>query len=85
MTSRSITIAGFATLLVVFGVLELAARTHRVPLPTIDQAFGAVMRRPIGRITVFFVWFWFGWHFLARSRGRRRRVGGVRSGQEIAP
>jgi hypothetical protein len=53
-------------LLVVFGVLELAARTRRVPLPTIDQAFGAVMRRPTGRITVFFVWFWFGWHFLAR-------------------
>ena len=66
MTSRFITIAGFAALLVVLGVLELAARTRRIPLPTIDQAFGAVMRRPIGRMTVFFVWFWFGWHFLAR-------------------
>ena len=66
MSSRSITVAGFALLLVVFGVLEVAARTRRIPLPSIDQAFGAVMRRPIGRMTVFFVWFWFGWHFFAR-------------------
>jgi hypothetical protein len=66
MTSRSITIAGFALLLVVFGVLELAARIRRIPLPTLDQAFGAVMRRPVGRMVVLFVWFWFGWHFLAR-------------------
>ena len=66
MTSHTLTAAGFAAILTVMVVLELAARTGRVGIPTVDQAFGAVMRRPVGRVVVFSLWFWFGWHFLAR-------------------
>lgn len=66
MTSREITVIGFAAILSVFVTFEVLARTGRASIPTLDQAFGAIMRRPVGRITVFVVWFWFGWHFLAR-------------------
>jgi hypothetical protein len=35
-------------------------------VPSAGAVVGQVMRQRSGRVAVFIVWFWFGWHFLAR-------------------
>ena len=66
MTSRGVTIAGFMALLGVALAAELLARARRIDLPRFGATVGHVMRRPSGRAAVLGVWFWLGWHFLAR-------------------
>jgi hypothetical protein len=66
VNSRDVTIAGFVVLLSLAGVLELLARHERVRLPTVAQTLRAVRSRRGGPLLLFVVWFWFGWHFLAR-------------------
>jgi uncharacterized protein DUF6186 len=66
MTSRSLTIAGFALILAVAAGLDVLARSGRVALPSIEQTLTRVRRSNRGRIVLLCVWFWLGWHFLAR-------------------
>ncbi len=66
MTSRDITIIGFTLILMTGALLEVLARAGRVARPTLDQTITRVMRSPRGRIAMLSLWFWFGWHFLAR-------------------
>jgi hypothetical protein len=66
MTSRDVTVLGFAVILTASATLEVLARTGRIELPTIDQTITRFMRSPGGRIAMLSLWFWFGWHFLAR-------------------
>ena len=66
MTSRMITIIGFAVFILIGIGLQAWAATGRSKLPTVGTVLGAINRKPLGRATLLFVWFWFGWHFLAR-------------------
>jgi hypothetical protein len=66
MSSHDITELGFAMILTVGATLEVLARANRIGLPTIDQTITRVMRSPGGRIGMLSLWFWLGWHFLAR-------------------
>ena len=66
MTSSELTAAGFGLILAVAAAVELLAHARRISLPTIDQTLARVRRSPRGRVAVLFVWFWLGWHFLAR-------------------
>jgi Family of unknown function (DUF6186) len=67
MTSRELTIACFALVLAVAATLEVLARAGWLALPTLDETFAAARRRSVGKVITFIVWFWFGWHFLARG------------------
>ena len=67
MSTRALTIIGFVTFLLVAAVMEVVARTGWTRLPTLDAVFAAARRSPLGRTITFVVWFWFGWHFLARG------------------
>ena len=66
MTSRSITIVGFLVIILIAIGLQAWASTGRSRLPTVPTLLGAINRRPVGRAALLFVWFWCGWHFLAR-------------------
>lgn len=66
MTSRGVTIVGFAAVLVLAAAAEILARARRIDLPHFGATVGHVMRRPGGRAAVLGIWFWLGWHFLAR-------------------
>lgn len=63
---RVVTIAGFVLLFAVAGAAVLLARIRRDRWATFAEALSAVIRRRSVRVVVLFVWFWLGWHFLAR-------------------
>lgn len=67
MSTRAFTIIGFAAFLTIAAGMEVVARTGWTRLPTLDAVFAAARRSPLGRVIAFVVWFWFGWHFLARG------------------
>lgn len=64
--TRAITIAGFVVIVVAGVVLELVARRPGTPVPRPGAVLGQAMRQRSGRVVVFIMWFWFGWHFIAR-------------------
>jgi hypothetical protein len=66
MSSRDLTVLAFAIILTTGAMLEVLARAGGIALPTIDQTITRFMRSPFGRIAMLSLWFWFGWHFLAR-------------------
>ncbi len=66
MTSRTITIIGFAGFVLIAIALQAWAATGRSRLPTVPTVLGAINRHTLGRVTLLVVWFWFGWHFIAR-------------------
>jgi hypothetical protein len=66
MTSRDITIVGFGLILIFALSRDLLVRGSRLRLPTLDEAITRTMRPALGRVAVLSVWFWLGWHFLAR-------------------
>ena len=67
VTSRSITIGGFLLLAAATVLLEVYARRPGTRVPSLAQLCGYLMRDRWGRLGVFLLWFWLGWHFLARS------------------
>lgn len=68
MTSRAVTIAGYAALFVLGAVLTVAARVRRTRLVPVGRAVRtAVSGGRAARIAVVVLWAWLGWHFLARS------------------
>ena len=67
LTSRSVTIAGFLLLAAATVLLEAYARRPGARVPSLARLCGYLMRDPWGRLGVFLLWFWLGWHFLARS------------------
>jgi hypothetical protein len=66
MTSRAITIAGFVVIGVAWIVLEVAGRSRRTAVPTFSGWLDLLMGFRYGRVGVLLVWWWLGWHFLAR-------------------
>ncbi|MFI9529826.1 DUF6186 family protein [Micromonospora rosaria] len=68
---RTIAITGFLLSLVLFAVVEWAARREGSRIPSIGDVCAYLMRYevgpvPVGRIGLLGFWWWVGWHFLAR-------------------
>lgn len=66
MTTRLITIAGFAVVIVVLAALEILGRRKSSPIPTLGQILGYAMRPRAGRFLILVGWLWLGWHFFSR-------------------
>jgi hypothetical protein len=66
MTTRQATIAGFVLVLAIGFIADALARHGRLAVPTFGHALEMVRSRPIGRVILLVVWFWLGWHFIAR-------------------
>ncbi|MEU7710491.1 DUF6186 family protein [Micromonospora chalcea] len=68
---RALAIGGFGVSIVLFAVVEWAARREGSWIPSLADVCAFVMRYevgpvPVGRIGLFGFWWWLGWHFLAR-------------------
>ena len=66
MSTRAITIAGFAIVIVAMFAFEFFARRPGSRIPTVGQWLGYLMRPRIGRVLVLLGWWWLGWHYFAR-------------------
>jgi hypothetical protein len=66
LTTRNITIAGFACLIAAMFVLEYLGRRPSSRIPTLGQCLGYLMRPRIGRALILLGWWWLGWHYFAR-------------------
>lgn len=66
MTSRAITIAGFAVVIVALVTLEILGRRNNSPIPKLGEVLGYAMRPKAGRLLILVGWLWLGWHFFAR-------------------
>ena len=66
MLTRAITIAGFVVIIAAGVALEFLARRPGSKVPSVGDVLSQVMRQRTGRVLVFVMWFWFGWHFIAR-------------------
>jgi hypothetical protein len=63
-------VIGYVIWAVLFGALfawEGLALSHISGVPTLSDAFRAIMRYPFGRWALFALWLWFGWHIFIRS------------------
>lgn len=68
MTSRTITFAGFAVILVSI-ILVAVIAAHRAHWMSLPDAFGTLKRNRVVRILVVVGWVWLGWHLFARGSG----------------
>jgi hypothetical protein len=66
-TSRTLTIAGYLLLTAAAVALDAYGRHPRTRVPSLAHLCGFVMRDKWGRIGLLLLWWWLGWHFLARS------------------
>lgn len=67
MTPRAAIIAVFAAFLLVAIAVDLVARRRPGSgVRPLSGALAAALRSPGGRVVVFGLWLWIGWHFLAR-------------------
>ena len=66
MTSRDITIAGYATFVAIAAGLQVWGSRGRSRIPTLGTVFSRAMRTRSGRIGVVAGWVWVGLHFFAR-------------------
>ena len=64
--TRAITIGGFVAVIMVAVGLHALARRPAAKVASVGDVLGHVMRQRTGRVLVFVLWFWFGWHFIAR-------------------
>lgn len=69
--TRALAIGGFVVAIALFCAVEVAARREGSKIPRLGDVCAYVMRYevgrlPVGRIGVFGLWWWMGWHFLAR-------------------
>jgi Family of unknown function (DUF6186) len=62
--SRSVTLLGYAVLVVAAGGLEVAAR--RRGSATFGDALTIVLRSRAARVAMLAAWLWLGWHLLVR-------------------
>ena len=66
MSTRTITLAGYALVAAVALAYELAGRLrHRTP--TLAEATLVLTRRPVPRALVLLGWLWLGWHLFVRG------------------
>ena len=69
MTSRLVTLVGFAAIGAAAVGLELAARLSR-RVCTFGDAFAAVARHRALRVLLLAAWLWLGWHVFVRMAWR---------------
>lgn len=68
MTSRTMTFAGYAAILLSIGVWTYVTARHTRWM-TLPDAILSVTRRRGVRILVVVGWVWLGWHLFARGSG----------------
>jgi hypothetical protein len=66
MTTRVITIAGFALVIAALIALEVTGRRPASRIPTVGEWLGYLMRPRAGRALILLGWWWLGWHYFAR-------------------
>lgn len=66
MSTRTITIIGFAAIIATFFVLEFLGRRRNTRVPALGEWLGWVMRPKAGRALIMAGWLWLGWHYFAR-------------------
>jgi hypothetical protein len=66
VSTRAVTIAGFAVVIAAMIALEFLARRPGSKIPTMGQWLGYLMRPRTGRVLVLLGWWWLGWHYFAR-------------------
>jgi len=66
MTSRDITIVGYAVFILIAVGLHLRGRTGRSRIPSLGSVFSRAMRTRSGRVGIVAGWVWVGLHFFAR-------------------
>ncbi len=72
MTSRAITLAGFAVIVAM--IVAWAAFTVRRPNSvSLSRAVTTLTRTRTGRVLMFLVWAWLGLHLFARGSGAFKR------------
>lgn len=59
-------VTGFLLLAAMAVGMESRARLADPPLPTAADMVGMAMATKVGRLLVVLIWWWIGWHFLAR-------------------
>ncbi len=64
--SRSVTVAGYAVLVVVMAIYQLLALAGR-RLLTLGQTLRPLKRSPLGRLVLAAGWMWIGWHLFVRG------------------
>ena len=67
MTAHTVFLLGYV--LVGLALIALMLLSHRRPSPvaTVTELAEAATRRRVGRVIVLLVWWWIGFHVLARS------------------
>lgn len=66
MTTRVITIIGFACVIIALLALDLIGRRPGSRVPTLGEWLGYLMRARAGRAAILLGWLWIGWHYFAR-------------------
>jgi hypothetical protein len=63
--SRTLTLLGYAAVVLAAGALELAARRRRA-CATFGEALSAALRHRPVRVLLVAGWLWLGWHIFVR-------------------
>jgi hypothetical protein len=66
VTSRFAVAAGFVVLLAATLIVDARARRPASAVRPFGATVAAALRIRTGRVVVFGIWLWLGWHFLAR-------------------
>jgi hypothetical protein len=66
MMSRFAVAAGFVVVLAVTIIVDARARRPGSAVRPLGVTVAAALRTRTGRVVVFGLWLWLGWHFLAR-------------------
>jgi Family of unknown function (DUF6186) len=66
MSTRAVTIAGFAAIIAALVILEILGRRKDNRIPRLGEWLGYLMRPRIGRALILLGWVWLGWHYFAR-------------------
>jgi Family of unknown function (DUF6186) len=66
MSTRAITIVGFAVIIAAMVILEILSRRRSSRIPALGEWLGYVMRPRAGRALILLGWLWLGWHYFAR-------------------
>jgi hypothetical protein len=66
VSSRTVTLLGWALLAATVVVVETRALARRHQFATLGDAVGLVLRHRLGRGIVLLGWLWLGWHVFVR-------------------
>ncbi len=66
MSSREVTIAAYIAILLIAVAIDLAARAG-ARFPSLGEVLTLLARSRVVRFALLALWWWLGWHFLARS------------------